>query len=160
MVTKVGTGTFAYSDNNTGTLNYSVNGVNGTKQITRQVFATGATQPTVDYSALWWNENESGWGLAITQQFGMIFATMYTYDASGNPVWYVASSCPLSGNSCSGDLYQVTGGSAPTKTWNDAAKVVTKVGTVNFIFQNSSAGTLTYTINGVSGSKVISRQLF
>ena len=160
VVTKVGTGTFAYSDNNTGTLNYTVNGVNGTKQITRQMFATGAAQPTVDYSALWWNENESGWGLAITQQFGMIFATMYTYDASGNPVWYVASSCPLSGNSCAGDLYQVTGGSAPTETWNDATKVVTKVGTVNFTFQNSSAGTLTYTINGVSGSKVISRQLF
>ena len=160
VVTKVGTGTFAYSDNNTGTLNYSVNGVNGTKQITRQMFATGAVQPPVDYSALWWNENESGWGLAITQQFGMIFATMYTYDASGNPVWYVASSCPLSGNSCAGDLYQVTGGSAPTETWNDATKVVTKVGTVNFTFQNSSAGTLTYTINGVSGSKVISRQLF
>ncbi|WP_239235341.1 RCC1 domain-containing protein [Candidatus Nitrotoga sp. BS] len=160
VVTKVGTGTFAYSDNNTGTLNYTVNGVNGTKQITRQMFATGAIQPTVDYSALWWNENESGWGLAITQQFGMIFATMYTYDASGNPVWYVASSCPLSGNSCAGDLYQVTGGSAPTVAWNDAAKVVTKVGTVNFTFQNSSAGTLTYTINGVSGVKVISRQLF
>ena len=160
VVTKVGTGTFAYSDNNTGTLNYSVNGVNGTKQITRQVFASGAVQPPVDYSALWWNENESGWGLAITQQYGMIFATMYTYDASGNPVWYVASSCPLSGNSCSGDLYQVTGGSALTVAWNDAAKVVTKVGTVNFVFQNSSAGTLTYTINGVSGSKTISRQLF
>ncbi|WP_239253920.1 RCC1 domain-containing protein [Candidatus Nitrotoga sp. M5] len=160
VVTKVGTGTFAYSDNNTGTLNYSINDVNGTKQITRQMFAAGAVQPPVDYSALWWNENESGWGLAITQQYGMIFATMYTYDASGNPVWYVASSCPLTGNSCAGDLYQVTGGSAPTKTWNDAAKVVTKVGTVNFVFQNSSAGTLTYTINGVSGSKAISRQLF
>ncbi|CAG9931999.1 RCC1 domain-containing protein [Candidatus Nitrotoga arctica] len=160
VVTKVGTGSVAFSDNNTGTLNYSVNGVNGTKQITRQMFATGSVQPSVNYSALWWNENESGWGLAITQQYGMIFATMYTYDASGNPVWYVASSCPLSGNSCAGDLYQVTGGSAPTVTWNDAAKVVTKVGTVNFTFQNSSAGTLTYTINGVSGSKVISRQLF
>ncbi|WP_239796011.1 RCC1 domain-containing protein [Candidatus Nitrotoga arctica] len=160
VVTKVGTGSVAFSDNNTGTLNYSVNGVNGTKQITRQMFATGSVQPSVNYSALWWNQNESGWGVAITQQYGMIFATMYTYDASGNPVWYVASSCPLSGNNCAGDLYQVTGGSAPTVTWNDATKVVTKVGTVNFAFQNSSAGTLTYTINGVSGSKLISRQLF
>ena len=160
VVTKAGTGTLAFSDNNTGTFNYSVNGVNGTKQVTRQMFATGSVQPSVDYSALWWNESESGWGVAITQQYGMIFATMYTYDASGKPVWYVASSCPLSGNNCSGDLYQVTGGSAPTVTWNDATKVVTKVGTVNFAFQNSSAGTLTYTINGVSGTKLISRQLF
>jgi hypothetical protein len=160
VVTKVGTGTFAYSDNNTGTLNYSVNGVNGTKQITRQMFATGSVQPPIDYSALWWNENESGWGVAVTQQYGMIFATMFTYDASGSPVWYAASSCPLTGNSCAGDLYHVTGGSAPTVTWDGTTKVVTKVGTVNFIFQNSSVGTMSYIINGVSGTKVISRQLF
>lgn len=160
VVTKVGTGTLTFVDNNTGTFNYLVNGASGTRQITRQVFATGSSQPAIDYSALWWNENESGWGVAITQQYGMIFATIYTYDASGNPIWYVASSCPLSGNGCSGDLYQVVGGSAPTVTWDGANKVVTKVGTVSFAFSDSSLGTMSYTINGLAGAKAISRQLF
>ncbi|MHB9100808.1 MAG: hypothetical protein ACYC2E_04770, partial [Sulfuricella sp.] len=160
VVTKVGTGTLTFADNNTGTFNYTVNGVSGTKQITRQMFATGTSQPAIDYSALWWNANESGWGVALTQQYGTIFATMYTYDASGNPVWYVASNCTMSGNGCSGDLYQVTGGTAPTVTWNGANKVVTKVGTVSFAFNDSSIGTMTFTINGVSGSKAITRQLF
>lgn len=160
VVTKVGTGTLTFSDNNTGTFNYSVNGVNGARNVSRQLFATGAAQPAIDYSALWWNENESGWGVALTQQYGVIFATMYSYNASGKPFWYVASNCVMSGNGCSGELYQVTGGSAPTVTWNGANKVVTQVGTVSFVFNDSSLGTMTYTINGVSGSKAISRQLF
>lgn len=160
IVSKVGTGTLMFADNNTGTFNYSVNGVSGTKNIARQIFATGSSQPTIDYSALWWNANESGWGIALTQQYGTIFATMYTYDAGGNPVWYVASNCAVSGAGCSGDLYQVAGGSAPTVTWNGTNKVVTKVGTVSFAFSDSSDGTMNYTINGVSGSKSISKQLF
>lgn len=159
-VTKVGTGALTFADNNTGAFSYSLNGVSGTKNITRQMFATGTSQPVIDYSALWWNENESGWGIAITQQYGMIFATMYTYDASGNPIWYVASSCPLSGNGCTGDLYKVSGGSMPTVAWNGANMVVTKVGTVSFVFNDSSTGTMSYTIDGVAGSKAITRQLF
>ena len=42
-------------------------------------------------TGLWWNQNEPGWGAAITQQYGMIFVTIYSYDNNGTPVWYVAS---------------------------------------------------------------------
>lgn len=157
-VTKAGTGTLAFTDNDTGTFNYSVNGASGTKQISRQMFATGTSQPATDYSALWWNESESGWGVALTQQYETIFATLYSYDASGNPVWYVASSCPLSGNGCTGDLYQVSGGAAPTVAWS-ANLAVTKVGTVSFALNDSCTGTMTYTINGVTTTKAITNQL-
>lgn len=159
-VTKVGTGTLTFSDYNTGAFNYSVNGVSGTRNIIRQVFATGASQPATDYSALWWNEGESGWGVALTQQYGTIFATLYSYDDSGNPVWYVASNCTLSGNGCSGDLYQVTGGSAPSVAWNGANLAVAQVGSINFAFSDSSTGAMSYTINGVSSSKAVAWQLF
>lgn len=158
VVTKAGTGTLAFTDNDTGTFNYSVNGASGTRNITRQMFATGTSQPATDYSALWWNENESGWGVAITQQYETIFATLYSYDASGNPVWYVASNCPLSGNGCTGELYQVSGGSAPTAAWS-ANLAVTKVGTVSFALNDSCTGTMTYTINGVTTTKAITNQL-
>jgi hypothetical protein len=159
-VSKVGTGTLSFSDDNTGSFNYTLNGVNGSRNITRQMFGSGTSQPAIDYSALWWNESESGWGVALTQQYGTIFATMYTYDASGKPVWYVASDCAVSGSGCSGKLYQVSGGSAPSAAWNGAALVVTEVGTVSFVFNDSGNGTMSYSINGVSGSKAISRQLF
>ncbi|MCR4298414.1 MAG: hypothetical protein NUV75_06645 [Gallionella sp.] len=158
VVAKVGTGILAFTDNNTGTFSYSVNGANDTKNITRQMFATGTSQPATDYSALWWNENESGWGVALTQQYETIFATLYSYDASGNPVWYVASNCPLSGNGCTGELYQVSGGSAPSAAWN-ANLAVTQVGAVSFVLNDSCTGIMTYTINGVTTTKAITNQL-
>lgn len=160
VVSSVGTGTLAFSDANTGTFSYTINGMAGSKSITRQVFATGTTPPPVDYTDLWWNSNESGWGVSLTQQYGMLFAAWYGYNSSGNAVWYVASSCPVAGSGCTGDLYQVTGGSALTSAWNGANKVVTKVGSITFAFTDASNGTMSYTINGVAGSKNITRQGF
>jgi hypothetical protein len=159
IVTKAGSGTLTYADNDNATFNFTLNGVVATKKITRQMFATGSSAPLFDYSALWWNADESGWGVALSQQYGMIFAAIYTYDASGNAIWYVASSCPVVGSGCTGALYQVTGGSAPTVAWRPN-KVVTPVGTATFSFTDGSIGTMTTTINGVSSTKAITRQSF
>lgn len=158
-VTAVGNGTLTFSDTRHGKFDFTLNGVAGSKTIQRQEFASGTPAQAVDYSDLWWNADESGWGVSLTQDMGMIFAAWYTYDASGNAVWYVASSCPLSGSSCSGELYRVTGGSAPTSPWAPNLSV-TPVGSVSFAFSDSGSGTMTYTINGASGTKTITRQLF
>ncbi|CAN5375607.1 hypothetical protein BH11PSE11_BH11PSE11_32250 [soil metagenome] len=160
VVTKVGTATLAFTDNNTGSFSYTLNGVAGSRSISRQPIASGTTAPAVDYSALWWNETESGWGVALTQQFNVIFVTLYTYDASGNPVWYVASNCTVSGNGCTGALYKVSGGTPPNVAWNGANKAVTQVGTVSFSFANASSGTMSYSINGATGSRAITKQIF
>ena len=111
-------------------------------------------------TGLWWNQDESGWGAGLTQQYGVIFATIYTYDFEGRPTWYVASNCVVAADGCTGDLYAVTGGSALTVPWNSANKIVTTVGTINFAFTDTNTGTMKYTINGVSGSKRITRQVF
>jgi hypothetical protein len=39
----VGTATFAFTDGNTGTFMYTVNGIPGTKSITRELFNSGGT---------------------------------------------------------------------------------------------------------------------
>ena len=131
----------------------------------RQPFANGTPQFAVDYGDLWWNANEPGWGVSLTQDHGQLFAAWYVYDASGKAVWYVASDCQLSangssGNGCSGDLYQVSGGSPLTASWNGANKVTTRVGSVTFAFSDANNGTLSYTLNGVAGSRSITRQPF
>jgi DNA-binding beta-propeller fold protein YncE len=159
VVSQVGTGTLFFTDNGNGIFNFTINGVAASKIITRQLFASGSSAP-IDYTDLWWNPNESGWGVALTQQSGMIFATAYTYDAAGNAIWYVASSCPVLGNGCTGALYQVTGGSTPTAVWNGQNKIVTQVGTVSFIFSDSSNAQMNVTINGVTATKTIVRQSF
>ncbi|MES2933640.1 MAG: hypothetical protein V4805_09155 [Pseudomonadota bacterium] len=157
-IINVGVGSLNFSDANAGSLHYVLNGVEGTEFITRQVFATGAT-PAVNYGDLWWNANESGWGVTLTQQAGVIVAAWYTYDAAGMPIWYYAS-CTLAGTNCNSDLYLVSGGSAPTIPWDGTNKVAQKVGTLNFAFSNSQTGTMTSTIAGISQSKTITRLAF
>jgi len=161
VVSAAGTGTLTFSDTNHGTFAFTLNGVSSTKVIERQLFSNGTAQAWVDYSDLWWNASESGWGVALTQDHGMIFAAWYAYDTSGNPVWYVASSCPLNtaASGCTGDVYEVSRGSAVTAVWGGIS-TPTKVGTVSFSFTNSGAGTMDYTVNGVAGSKAIVRQVF
>lgn len=124
--------------------------------------STGFTVNTTTspITGLWWNQNESGWGAGLIQQFGVIFVTLYTYDSEGKPTWYVASNCAVSADGCTGDLYAVTGASALTVPWNGTNKIVATVGTINFAFININTGTMNYTINGVAGSKVITRQVF
>jgi len=158
-LTKVGSGTLAFADANVGTFSFTIDGVAGTKAITRQVFETGTVAPKVDYTDLWWNKDESGWGVSLTQQFGIVFAAWYTYDAAGNPVWYVATNCPVSGAGCTGTLYRVTGGTPLTAAWKPITPP-TAVGEVTFAFSNAANGTMTYTINGVAASRAITRQVY
>lgn len=159
-VSKSGSATVTFTDVNTGVFSYMLNGVTASRSITRQVFANGSTPPTMDYTGLWWNANESGWGIAITQQFSTIFATWFTYDDAGTPVWYVASNCAMTANNCNGDLYYVVGGTPPTLAWKGGARTVTKVGTININFTSGTTATLNYTINGISGSRLITPQVF
>ncbi|MEP7328794.1 MAG: peptidylprolyl isomerase, partial [Betaproteobacteria bacterium] len=151
QLTKVGTGTLDFASASAGTFSFSIDGVAGSKAITQQIFATGATAPTIDYTDLWWNQNESGWGVSLTQQFGTIFAAWYAYDTAGNPVWYVATNCPVTSAGCTGDLYQVTGGAPLTATWKPV-NPATMVGTVTFTFTDAVNGSMNYSINGVAAS--------
>ncbi len=159
VLTPVGTGTLTFANPSAGTFAFTIDGVAGAKDITQQVFATGDTRPAVDYTDLWWNRNESGWGVSLTQQFGTIFAAWYAYDALGNPVWYVATNCPVSGAGCTGELYRVTGGAPLTADWK-GINPPTAVGHVTFAFTDAANGTMTYAIDDVAASRVITRQAY
>ena len=158
-LTTAGSGTLIFSDTNHGQFDFTLNGATGSKTIERQTFSSGTAAQALDYTDLWWNASESGWGVALTQDVGMIFAAWYTYDAAGQPIWYVASSCPLSGSGCTGDVYKVTGGTVPTSPWAPSL-AVTAVGSVSFAFSDGSTGTMSYTIDGVAGTRAITRQAF
>ena len=91
----VGQATLAFTDDSSGTFTYTVNGTTDTKAITREVYGTlprcaaaqGNVAAATNYQDLWWTDTESGWGLNITQQSDVIFATWFTYDANGDPLW-------------------------------------------------------------------------
>ena len=159
ILTKVGTGTLAFANTSAGTFNFNINNIAGSKAITQQIFAGGTTPPSVDYTDLWWNPSESGWGISLTQQFGTIFAAWYTYDASGNPIWYAATNCPVTATGCTAPLYRFTGGAPLTSPWRGVNPPIL-VGNVTFAFTDPANGAMSYTINGVTANRVITRQAY
>jgi hypothetical protein len=96
----------------------------------------------------------------ITHQGTTIFATWFTYDLDGSPMWLVASNAERESlpNVFSGPLYRTTGPVFSAVPFNPAAVVVTAVGTVSFRFSSTTTGSFTYTVNGVTQTKTITRQ--
>ena len=160
MVNAVDAGTLqaTFRDAGNATMTYTVAGQTRTVALTRQPLGTGTTPPAVDYTDLWWNPNESGWGMSMTQQFGVTFLAWYVFDSNGKPTWLVAT-CAMSGSTCSGSLFRTRGpGFGPTF---DATQVqATSVGTVIVSFLDANNAVLSYSVDGVSATKSITRQLF
>jgi hypothetical protein len=118
-----------------------------------------ATQSTTDVTDLWWNPAESGWGMQVVQEADTIFVTLYVYDSSNNPIWYVATGVYQGNFLWTGDLYQTTGPWFGASVFNPDAVTATKVGTLTFIGGPSVAsGTIVYSVNGVVVTKQIQRQ--
>jgi hypothetical protein len=146
----------------------TVDGSSITKSLARQIFSSPvpfcdaglAPGPLPIYQDLWWNPNESGWGLNIVHQGNILFITWFTYDTDGKPTWFVGSDIEKTGNATySGTLYKVFG--PPTASPWDPSKVTRMpVGNATLTFRDDDNGTFAYTVSGVSGSKAITREVF
>jgi len=117
---------------------------------------TSATSPL---TGLWWNANESGWGASITQQSDKMFVAMYVYDIAGNATWYTMF-CTANNASCAGDLLRSKGGATPTAPWNSSTISNPKVGTMSVQFTSNDAASMSYTLDGLSAVKQITRFVF
>ncbi|MEP7070207.1 MAG: YncE family protein [Usitatibacter sp.] len=160
-VTAVGSLSVAFSGNSNATMSYTVNGQSRTVAIQRQVFNSGATPPVTDFTDLWWNPNESGWGLAITQQYNIMFLAWYVYDGNGQPTWFVVPNCAVnnSGMGCVGDAYRTTG--PPFGPTFDPAQVqVFGAGKMFLNFTDANNGQIDYNNDTLFVSKRITRQIF
>lgn len=120
----------------------------------------GPATPAYNYSDLWWNSSESGWGVVVEHHTSNIaFIAWYTYDGAGNPKWYVGPNCPMIGNGCSSTLYETTGPPFGP-TFNPAQVSARSVGSVTFSFTDRNSGYMSYNVNGISAVKSITRQPF
>jgi hypothetical protein len=130
------------------------------------VFSTAASALTatpVDFSDMWWNPDESGWGANVIQQGDTIFITLFVYDASGQPTWFVGPNTAFGGSAAgaqhfTGDLFRVTGPYYGAAQFNAANVNATRVGAVTFDAPTQSTATLTYSVNGVNVTKSVQRQ--
>lgn len=117
--------------------------------------------PIVDYTDHWWNPQESGWGLSIMQHpSDRIFAAWFVYDQSGQPTWYTLQPGQwVSSTVYTGPIYK-TSGPYYGSTFDPNQVGVVLVGTGTFSFTDYTTGTFTYTVEGVTGSKAITRLPF
>jgi serine protease len=171
--TVVGTMTGTFSDASHGTLAYTVNGTSQTKSIVPLEFGprpvcTWGAQPNLalatNYQDLWWNTQESGWGINFTHQGDTLFATWYTYDTLGKPWWLIAVLRKSTGGVFAGPVSTVTGppyNAVPFPSeGSPGGAIETVVGNATATFADGNDATFSYTVAGVSQSKLISRFVF
>jgi hypothetical protein len=111
---------------------------------------------------MWWaGHEENGWGLSVVQHRDVLFSVIYAYDAAGKPVWYVMPGGKWNDAKTvfSGPLYAPHG--SPYNAYDTSKFVVGEpVGSASLAFGDPDIVLLDYSIDGVSGRKVISRQPF
>ena len=116
-----------------------------------------------NYQDLWWNPNESGWGINLTHQSDIIFGTLFTYDAAGKGMWLILSRGDrITGTqNFTGDLFRTTGPNFDAVPFTPIGPSnLTKVGTMRLEFADGNTAKLVYDINGASVTKNIQRQAF
>jgi hypothetical protein len=181
--TDVGSGTLTFTDANNGRFDYSLNaGAGGSavpvtqfKMIARYDLGTGA-QPTctfdptanlalaTNYQDLWWfaDGSQSGWGINFAHQGSSIFATWYTYDVDGTPMWLSALLKPDGSGGYTGDLLRTSGPRFDNYRAGDRRDET--VGTATVSFANGNSAKFHYETRGslpvASQDKTIARYPF
>lgn len=141
--------------------------------------AAAQSVPAANFTDMWWNPSESGWGVSIVQHPShQVYAVWYTYDpreleSTGQyrPMWVVMSGGTWSTpTTLTGPVY-VTNGVPFNQAGGKTAQ--NEVGTFTFRFSDANNGTFTYSLAGAgagaepgaglpafSGTRSITRQSF
>jgi alpha-tubulin suppressor-like RCC1 family protein len=136
--------TLAFDDATHGTLVWP----GGTVALERYAFGAGgadtpalANQPE---SGWWWGgAADDGRGFFVEWQGGRAFLAGYMYDASGNPVWYVADSAVTNAQSFAGTWLQFANGQTLTGAWRAPTLANGNVAPVTIQFQGADSAILT-----------------
>jgi hypothetical protein len=165
---EVGTMTIYFVSANLASVNYTFNGVSVTKSVSRQEFGSPVPEcmsfsvnrtASTNYQDLWWNPAESGWGINLVHQGSIMFATLFTYSTGGRDTWVVGPDLRRQADgSFTGKIYSTRGPAFNASPWT--AITPTEVGSMTLRFTNGEAGTLTYSVNGTTVTKSITRQVF
>src|SRR3954447_4143778 len=78
----------------------------------------------VNYTDIWYNPSENGWGVNLVQSDAFMFATFFIYGPTGDPTWYTANLTRDASGNFNGGLFG-TKGTYFAAPWNPQAFVVT-----------------------------------
>ena len=91
------------------------------------MFALARPAAAVQYTDIWWNPAESGWGVNFIQADNLIFATFFIYGADQKPTWVTAQLTLGTNNVWSGPVY-LTGGPYYGAAWDPSQVTTTASG--------------------------------
>ena len=110
---------------------------------TAAVFSSPLRATGPSYEGMWWNPNESGWGVNLTHQGPIIFATWFIFGTDGKPYW-VVSALSQAGASATftGNVYGGSGTPYTISPFDPNATNGTIVGIATATFQGVNQLTL------------------
>ena len=117
--------------------------------------------PLYNVTDLWWNPVESGQGMVLIQHpSANMVSIWYTYTGGNRPLWIImAGGTWVNATTFTGDLF-ITSATTQAGIFDPAHTSNRKVGTGTFTFSSASTGSFTWTIDGVTVTKVFQRQEF
>jgi len=157
----VGAMTLTFMDSGNAMLDYTIGGASGRKSIVRQIYATPDLMDRGNHADMWWGgAAQSGWGVALMQQYSTPFAVWFTYDVNGDPRWYVVPSGTwTSADTYEGRLYRTASSAWAGVAYDPSRFQAVDVGALRLRFTGDSTS-FDYVIDGRSGTLSLSRQPF
>ncbi len=131
--------------------------------VTLPMHSAKAVSGSSDYSGLWWNPAESGWGMNVIQQEQILFITLFVYGPEA-PTWFVGANVPFVSANAAGDrtytgaLYRTSGTPFLQAPFNPAATTATAVGNITFVALADGTATVQYSVNANNVNKALVRQ--
>ena len=121
---------------------------------------TSKTAPYVqlNYADHWWNPAESGWGLFIWHDNrDRVLAAWFTYSSDNKADWYtIQAGSWVTYNRYEGQVIRTTGPAFSAFVPGSPVQLQA-VGSASLNFTDANNGVFTYTLNGVTQSKTITR---
>jgi hypothetical protein len=113
-----------------------------------------------NYQDLWWGgASQDGWGINLTHEGNVIYATWYTYDTDGSPVWFASLMNASGPGLYTGPLIRARG-PAFGSAFDPAAVSLSTVGTASLVIVNGNIAVWNYSIGTLSSAKSLTRFLF
>jgi hypothetical protein len=146
-----------------GAITILSNGAGNPQSITVTATGTSTNVTPANYEGLWWKSpagSESGWGINFAHQGDVIFATWFTYDITGK-AWWLSMTANKSGDKVyAGTLFQTAGPPFDAVPFDPTQVTAVAVGVGTLTFADANNGTFAYTVNGVTQTKALTRQVF
>lgn len=156
----LGTGTLRFGGPDGGSISGAFSGTAVTKSIRRQDYSGAVPLPVAGVGDMWWGgPGQNGWGVAIMEQPGGLFAVWLTYGDDGKPTWFVMPAGTWQdARTYAGAMYQTLG--SPWHNYDAAKLRITDSGSFALHFIDGEHATLDYSIKGHSGTLALQRQSF